>query len=343
MGTLTLFAITIILPLSLARASDCDTLSQRIMYDSSYRMCSLLQTGDIDTNAIINPGLVVPQYSFEYQSDSTTFRMHVTEFRKNGSWILLENFCANKSYNWSPASNSDTDEVTNAQLTALSRTVNFDIDTGDTLSLFRLTMLEDIQGDSVTFVEAHFPVPASASIELIDSATGDRLHLFDSLRVSSTNGQQCLYLQRPAVARSVLVVPSSIGQKTAFIRVNVKSDSTPMHWYRSDVISTAGSNVLLAAMAGYSSAYENGNACQSSSCPLAFTSLPNGTGVRLSVSPTNGVSAINIYKASGILQTTVSTGGQSGPFDVSLSPGLYFLVAMSGTAHVCTRSGYVQP
>ncbi len=196
-----------------------------------------------DTNRVVMIGDSVwpnekfcPAYDFEFHNDSMAFIYETKEYRHNSRWVMLKNWCWGRTVNYSSRTESDTMEMTPAQLSAYSRTATVTLAPGDTLSMFKYAFWIRHDNDSIEWRWAHVSRPFSASVEVVHAGTLERLDLLDSMSFAPVrSGPPCLYMQGLIIDRHAYVHPRTSNSVEAFIRVNVfQGEHGVGHWYRTD-------------------------------------------------------------------------------------------------------------
>jgi len=283
-------------------------------------------------------------FKFEYQNDSTRFRMIFTEFLKNAKWTYLSNWCDRRRMNWDCVVDSATTDYTNAQISAKSRTKYMHVVAGDVLGFYRSFNWLDKntgKGDPKKFISGD---NLSYSVELVDSATNGRIALLDSFFISSTRTdlKPHFYAMYPVASRIRWVAPSSFTTKTAFMRVNVYSAGTDnLQWYRSDTFGAAVSEKLLSDVVYkvYCANVESENTWGTTGTPTCgFTCSTSGTTFTIAQpSSTSGVASVRVVDVMGTIHGTYPVSSTSWPVVVTLPSGLYVIsgVASNGQT-VCT-------
>ena len=161
----------------------------------------------------IDPLKIAAAYMYEMNYDSTKILYTITELRINSSRLFLKD--------WSYLTSRD--EWDTPRLNDSSGTTFFIIHTGDTLSAYReFEWYSQKEG-------AHRPDNYAAadtlgySIELIDSATGARLALLDSLGIMrrDTPGYPSIHGSHPLFALIPYIVPPALNGRRVAIHVQV--------------------------------------------------------------------------------------------------------------------------
>lgn len=232
----------------------CDSLSQMfsantrgVVLMSLDRIVALGDTVDLAAVGHLDiTGRVVPSFTFDWQDGTARFHAVVEAFARNGRWLMFDRWCNGKCWNWSAYTLSDTAEMSDVMLSAMSRTRHFVLTAGDVLSVDR----EWTSGSDTPATGDMPPVGyrwGSArgvwmTIEVVDGASNLRIALLDSVRVMLHWGSAPRQLQphtpSPPYARRRWVAPT-MTTTTAFIRVNVSSSDSPYPFYRCDDLSIA--------------------------------------------------------------------------------------------------------
>lgn len=110
--------------------TQCDSLYQLTLVDERSAFVPLSLNAS-DTAAQIPMHYYTPGHRFSFQSDSSSVVVDVLEYRLSQRWIMLRDWCNEKTWNWSSSGNSDTNEVTDHELSMKSRTRAFPLEAGD--------------------------------------------------------------------------------------------------------------------------------------------------------------------------------------------------------------------
>lgn len=108
-----------------------------------------------------------------------------------------------------------------AKLNDSSRTEDFAISTGDTVSFYRELRWYNPKNHRQDTNNYYSPDTLDYAVELVDAANGERLKLLDSLGAlpSPSPGVPVFYGTRPIIALARYIIPSSMNGKMAFVRV----------------------------------------------------------------------------------------------------------------------------
>jgi hypothetical protein len=220
----------------------CDSLATMVFTHPGATMLSIYENDTLD------PGQIVPGYHFEFQNDSLRFEYNVREFRHNSRWVMLQTWCAERMYNWSSNTDSDTNELSSEALGTRSRTRLVSLLPGDTLSLLKESFWFYHDRDTAEYARLHAPKWFGVSVEIIDSANGQRIALLDSVRYASIGiSVPCLELSTLMLDKLVYVHPTDALPKNVFIRVLLhEGEKGSGKWYRTDKIDYAFSKHELA-------------------------------------------------------------------------------------------------
>lgn len=323
--------------------AQCDSNYQGIMVLPGHRVFVTDENGQ-PTGDTIDRRRFVPAYNLEYQSDSSTLAVQVSEFRLNSAWILLRDWCHGKVWNWDDSGDSAFAEVSNSALSAKSITKIFPMKPGDTVSVFRMIFLIDPTADSLTSTIARFPGKGTMSIELVNAASGNRIALLDTFALSATNNEPCWFLPNAAVYRCVYINPSNTDTTWAFMRVNVGATDTSNLWMRNDHMTAVYSREYITAYSGYASEIQANSTCAlgGTSCDLSV--ITSGlTAVTTVTANAGSYSHIRLVGLDGLIKATVNTNGQAGPFNlVASSPAPHLVVLYNSSGAVCTRQVLLQ-
>ncbi|MBN9400361.1 MAG: T9SS type A sorting domain-containing protein ['Candidatus Kapabacteria' thiocyanatum] len=328
--------LTLLSP-SLPLFAQCDSLEQLFVADQSLR---------VETAAgIQGPGSFVPSFDFEHQTDSTRFFLEMSEFRKNSRWVFLDNWCMEKTWNYSQYLDTDTAEVTNAVLSTLSRTKAIPVSVGDTLSVFRRISWMERSVDRYGFKKLVNPDAISMWVEVVNASTGARIELLDSTHFSSTTASKkpCFQTQHPLFSRLVYIVPAGFPTTDVFIRVNVASaGSVNKRWTRWDNVVQAASNIILnyEGTRAYCDTVEQANDCSPTTASCTFTASTHSSPrrIRATLAASSPITAFDVYSSTGQLIQSASVVSGTTSYDMNVDAGLYYVVARVGSSVHCTRN-----
>lgn len=324
-------------------SAQCDSLYQNMLIDSRFHIFPLIN-GVYDTTRPLDKRMFVPTHRFEFQNDTTSIRLTVNEYRLNSRWIMLQDWCYNKIWNWSDFSNTDTVEVSDSVLSEKSRTKTIRLLAGDTISVFRwFIIMNDLTNKmSPNFLDQ--TVVSHTVIELVDATSNTVLMKLDSIQFEGINSKPCIKSIRPAIARVVAIIPSELDSVRAFIRTRVGSNDPNVHWHRVDRIEGATSFRLLQTGASYNAKYEQGNICSSTQTqqPVSISSLSNPSAIRCSTSESQAY-VIRIFSTDWLERASFQISQTNQPIDTFLNPGLYFVVVFNQAgSHVFTSNVLLQ-
>ncbi len=247
---------------------------------------------------------------------------------------MLQDWCNEKTWNWSATSNTDTNEVTDSELSLKSRTKSFTMSPGDTVSLFRWFYIKDHVADTLSYRFSDQTVDAWTVIELVDQGTGNVIEVLDSMRFSSIDNRICIMSMRPSISRVVYIVPNHVSTTTAFVRVRVGNVGIDdHHWFRYDAIMDVVSWRVLPRSGVFNERYRAGNICepQPSSLPISVHALVGRSGIRLR-SVASSTLVVTIRGLDGFPRATLNVPGGSEGIEQELQPGLYYI-------HISTTNG----
>lgn len=241
--------------------TQCDSLYQLTLIDE--RSVFLPSSAKIsDTAAHIPKHYFTPGHRFSFQSDSSSVVVDVLEYRLNQRSLMLQDWCNEKTWNWSLSGDTDTNEVTDHELSMKSRTKAFPLAAGDTVSMFRWFYIKDAVADTLSFWFSDQTVDAWVVIELVDQTSGNVISILDSTRFSSIDHRICIRSMLPSIARVMYIVPSQTPSTTAFVRVRVgNAGGNDYHWYRYDAIMDVVSWRMLPRSGVFNDRYRAGNIC----------------------------------------------------------------------------------
>lgn len=339
------WVIALLLLRSSTVVGQCDSLGQRSLIDSTVQFYPLVSGGQLDTANPYDKRFMVPYHQFSFMNDTTGTIVTYSEYRYNNRWILLDKWCMNKLWNWSIQSNSDTNEVTNSQLSNLSKTQVFTIGAGDTISVLRKCSIQDYIGDSLAFKRSDQTIPVYAVTELVNVATSTIVDVLDSVRFHSVSGQLCYTGFRPMLARIVHVVPTGTDSTEVYIRIRVGAEGSESHWYRRDYLSTAVSKAILPRAHIYNNRYEQWNQCGAAASNSNLSISTNYAPTTLHFEcPAGYTYRVYVYSVDGMKRAEFDLGPSSTVFDMSAVNTRYVVgIVNLATMQVETRHILVQP
>jgi hypothetical protein len=286
-----------------------------------------------------------PGHRFSFQSDSTTAVIDVLEYRLNQRWLMLRDWCNEKRWNWSPITDTDTNEITDQALSMISRTKTFPVRVGDTLSAFRWFYIMDATRDTISFEFSDQTVDSWAVMEFVDDATQQVVAVLDTVRFSSVGRQMCIRSTRPAIARVVYIVPPDVTASNGYIRMRVgNAEGDDHHWFRHDAIMDVVSWKLLPRSAAFNDRYRVGNACEQGmhDPPLTIQTLSGRSGVKCASRSREDMFA-TITGVDGFQRASIRVPSGSQGIEVDLQPGLYYIsVRTVRGMHVGTKNVIVE-
>jgi len=299
--------------------------------------------------ATVDISWIRPYISFEYQSDSARFIYNFMELALNHRWLTFEKWCYGKAWNWNSNSSSDTNEISNYDLSSISRSDDFVVTTGDTITFFREFYLTKRFVDSLKSDWWHSDDAISVAIELVDSVTNNRVALLDTVFFAPTVTSKlpCYYARYPVAANVIYVIPPALNASRVYLRALVTSaGSDNYHFYRADNIDAVNSHTKLATSQWleYQNALVANNSCPGGgvSCSFLAVSMSSPSRVRLSVVPLQTqLDELRIVTASGSVIGSYTLPLPSQPYDVSVSSGLYIVLGMNAGNAVCSKLVWV--
>jgi len=314
----------------------CDSTSIRMYADTS----RIVMIGD----SVWPNWKFCPAYDFEFHNDSIAFVYETKEYRHNNRWVMLQNWCWGRTVNWSENSNSDTVEMTAPQLSQKSRTTDFTMASGDTFSLYRRMYWTRHERDSIEWRWIHVSKPFAVAIEVVDSATQQRIRLLDSMSFAPVeSGPPCVYLHGLVADRLEYVHPANSNAQTVFVRVHVYQGPSGIgRWYRSDNDETFDSPyVLHSAKAGpilHTVRILDNNACGTQKARISDGDFLVRSGNELVRKVTFSALTVDLYTVDGrhVASTTWNAGSPSIIIDVP--NGSYVAVIREGDTIIGTQN-----
>lgn len=302
-----------------------------------------------DTTVPIDPRIWTAQWHFETQSDSTVTKLVFDDFLSNGRRIWLDSWCRGKVWNWNGATEQYFNEVSNAQLSNLSRTAYMPVIAGDTIGFFRhIYWIKRGGAANVPLSKYVSDDAVSYSVELVRQSNGQRMALLDTFRISQSGASSpCVYSVYPLASKVRYVIPSTTTDTVfACIRVNVFTDGGSNDTFtRGDVFSTARVRIFLnnPTFENFMSIVNADNACVASagSCGMAVTNGTTGT-VNADVS-SNDIVQVKAFSQQGGLVSDAAVTSWPSTKALATGSGLFIVCGInSAGAVVCTSTMMVQ-
>ncbi|MBX7156349.1 MAG: hypothetical protein K1X91_15440 [Bacteriodetes bacterium] len=228
---LLLFGLVFLLPSKMK--GQCDEKNQYLGGVSGPTMSD----GSMDMKRAIDNSKFYPFYLFEIQNEVENIRYRTTEFKVNNQRLFLDKWCFKKSWNYNEATSKRFPEISNNELSNISRTKNFRINTGDIVTLYRDFWWYDLKNQQLNPHQIFSPDNLGYSIEIVDSKTENRIALLDSIFVYENLDQTSprLFMMNPAISLIKYSVSNEFDGLEVFIRVNViSSGKQNMLFYRTD-------------------------------------------------------------------------------------------------------------
>lgn len=335
---LTIITLSILCCCAICAHAQCDSLNQvQLRLDTMY---ATNEDGTMDRNNIVLSNELAPYFSFDYQQDSCRIKFRIGEFSWNHNWIHLQ-WCDGKVYNFDPVGDSARWDYTNAQLSAISRTRTFQIQSGDTVGFFRELFWFDNATNSYNPNRIRSDDDLFFSVELVNAANGARVMLLDTLSLRSSDGTNpCLYMWRPVVARVGHIVPGSVGTIDAYIRVNLaNTGSSGSRFMRYDNMRLALSPTHLTESGwnSYVAHVASANNC-TQSCTFTVSALSSPRRIQVAISGgQTAVDRIDVVDINGNVLSTTPLPTTS-PYTAGIpSTGLYVVPGYKNGSVVCTQ------
>lgn len=307
----------------------CDSTYQLMMMNPSMSYTIMTSDSTADT---LDRRLIVPAHHLSFISDSTEVRLTYLEYRVNGRWVVLKDWCNERFWNWDVSANKDTVEFDNQELSRHTRTQTFPLHPSDTVSVVRRYYVFDAIGDSVSYSFSDQTIPAWAKVELVNAADSTILYTLDSIRFSAVNGKICVTGTRPALARAIYIHPSNGDSLWTFLRISLNSSG--WHWHRHDALTGLMSDIAPSRVVLYNKKMDSANYCnqEATASVVSVSSLSAPLGIRISTTE-QGTFTCKIFDLNGSLQSTHSVSINTTPVDVPKPAGLYYVVVsdQSGT------------
>lgn len=281
--------------------SNAQTSPTRVLLQDS------LEFSLIHGNDTIPASWFSPSYDYEMIYDSSRTQFVFTECKKNGSLLKLLAWNYTRLYH-----------APQELLSFNSRTENFLINTGDTISFYReMEWYNPITNEMLT-TNYYALDTLEMIVYLVDASDGKPLAQLDSIGVlpRTTRGTPIIYGTRPIMALVSYVVPQSLNGDSALIGVTIRArGSGAYHFTRYDGITVGLSERLNKAeyhtyLANFGSVYAKrsiNDLLQGSKNGKSMLSVSSSTGDQkaLNISfngPENGGrTAVAIYDESGNL------------------------------------------
>lgn len=332
--------------LSLTALAQCDSSFQ--FYRPDAKIYPLTPHG-ADTTAPIDPRIWTAQWHFETQSDSTVTKLVFDDFLSNGRRIWLSNWCREKVWNFNKTTQQYYNEVTNAELSDLSRTTYMPVIAGDTIGFFRhIYWIKRGGAANVPLSKYVSDDAVSYAVELVRQSNGQRMALLDTFRISQSGpSSPCVYSIYPLASKVRYVIPSHITDTVyACIRVNVyTSGGSNDTFTRADVFSTARVRIFLnnPTFESFMAIVNADNACAASAgnCGMAVANAAPGT-VNATVS-SNNIVHVKAFSQQGLPVADVAVTSWPSTKALASGAGLFIVCGINTSgAVVCTSTIMVQ-
>ncbi len=332
--------------LSMSALAQCDSSFQ--FYRPDAEIYPLTPNGR-DTNNRIDPRIWTAQWHFETQSDSTVTKIVFDDFLSNGRRIWLDSWCREKVWNWNKTTQQYFNEVTNAQLSALSRTAYMPVIAGDTIGFFRYVYWIKRGGAANVPLSKYVSDDVvSYSVELVRQSNGQRMALLGTFRISQSGASSpCVYSIYPLASKVRYIIPLHITDTVfACIRVNVfTSGGSNDPFTRGDVFSTARVRIFLnnPYFENFMAVVDANNACRASSgnCGMAVTN--GATGTVNAVVSSNGIVQVKVFSQQGVPVVDASVTSWPSTKTLATGVGLFIVCGIDSAGDiVCTSTMMVQ-
>lgn len=240
-------------------------------------------------------------------------------------------------------------EVTNTQLSELSRTAYMPVIAGDTIGFFRYVYWIKRGGAANVPLSKYVSDDVvSYAVELVRQSDGQRMALLDTFRISQSGASSpCVYSIYPLASKVRYVIPSHITDTIlACIRVNVyTSGGSNDTFTRGDIFSTARVRIFLNNLyfENFMAVVDSNNVCRASAgnCGMAVTNGTTGT-VNAAVS-SNGIVQVKAFSQQGSPVADASVMSWPSTKALATGVGLFIVCGInSAGAVVCTSTMMVQ-
>lgn len=169
--------------------------------------------GTLIDSLAIPPEEIYASYGFEMSYDSSFTLYRVSDVELNGARVKLATWCPGKNL----------EGLSSADLSDSSTTTDFTVSTGDSITFYReLSWIQKTDSGLVQSLSYYRALDTlDYVVELVDSATGNRLVMLDSLGVlrNVSGTTPSVYGNRLIMAAVDYIVPPSLNGKTVFLRV----------------------------------------------------------------------------------------------------------------------------
>lgn len=344
------FAVLVVLGMSAggvvihAQCTGCDSLVQAVgdssMFVSTYNAADY----SLDTSIRLVPSSFCPSYSYEYETDSTHTFWAFSEFLKNGRKLFLLNWCRDSIRNYDQTGDSAVATWTQEQMNARSLTKTFTVGSGDTVGFYRFQWFAQRGVSGASFYYYKNPSVLSYSVVLVDSTTGSRIATLDTAEWGATTNSRkpCFYSWYPMYARVRYTLPAGYTNTPVFLQVNTYAvGSTAQPFVRQDRMYSFYSTTYLTnpSITAYCDSVEANITCgPGPACGLTATPQINPTSISISVPTPTTIASVWVYDVFGNQHWQGGVPLSSNPSVVSLTSGLYVVVAYNSTGNVlCTQ------
>lgn len=187
---------------------------------------------------LIDGNKVSAYYEFIMKNDSTSMKYMISEVRKNNNVIKLENWHKGQI----------VQDIDGKLLNGISRTENFILNIGDTLSCYRQFTWTNYINKTRKNDNFYSLDTLDYSIELVRASNGSRIKLIDSFGVNSKvpSGYPSFHGNRPIFSKIKFISGIESSGDSVFLRVKLYSRGNgPFYFVRADFTSVGISDLLL--------------------------------------------------------------------------------------------------
>jgi len=332
-----------------AQCDGCDSLVQN--WQSSDTTFLVIDFDNSDSSYTELPGNIVnhltPAFQYDYETDSTHVRFRFSEFSINSHQLFLASWCNNQVINYDDVGDSVITNWTQAELNARSLTRSFPISSGDTIRYYKSSSFIK-RGTTNSYSYNYYKNPdiLSYSVEIIDSTTGARIALLDTVYLGSTMASRkpCMQSWYPMYSRVTYIMPAGYSDSVVHLRMNTfSSGSSAKSWVRTDKLVgwASGWELSNSAFTDYGDSVEANIDCSvGSSCEVSASSSSSPPGISVLTASGTSLTSIEVYDIYGTLKWSHPVPLTTNPTTVVLASGLYIVVGKINSSAVCAVKVY---